>query len=90
MQIHNCLPVQYFGYYLFSGNPLAELMTDAVPEDKPPAPIMGLGAGFGDALTSALDVMAFTNDISLVASSTLFGNIYQIMLNKQFFLCSWS
>lgn len=49
-------------------------MTDVVPEDKPPAPIMGLGAGFGDALTSALDVMAFTNDINIVPSSTLFGN----------------
>lgn len=48
-------------------------MTDVVPEDKPPAPIMGLGAGFGDALTSALDVMAFTNDINIVPSSTLFG-----------------
>lgn len=55
-------------------------MTDVVPEDKPPAPIMGLGAGFGDALTSALDVMAFTNDINIVSSSTLFGNNKSILL----------
>lgn len=55
-------------------------MTDVVPEDKPPAPIMGLGAGFGDALTSALDVMAFTNDINIVPSSTLFGNKNYIVI----------
>lgn len=55
-------------------------MTDVVPEDKPPAPIMGLGAGFGDALTSALDVMAFTNDINIVPSSTLFGNQNSIVI----------
>lgn len=65
---------------MFSSNPLAELMTDVVPEDKPPAPIMGLGAGFGDALTSALDVMAFTNDINIVPSSTLFGNKNSIVI----------
>lgn len=40
-------------------------MTDMVPavEEKPAAPA-ALGGGF-DALTAALDVMAFTNDLDI-------------------------
>ncbi|XP_046670351.1 uncharacterized protein LOC124360628 isoform X2 [Homalodisca vitripennis] len=51
-------------------NPLADLLTDVVPppEDKP-APAPSLGGGFGDALTAALDVIAFTNDLDISGPS---------------------
>ncbi|XP_054273420.1 transient receptor potential cation channel subfamily V member 6 [Macrosteles quadrilineatus] len=49
----------------YESNPLADFMTDMVPavEEKPAAPA-ALGGGF-DALTAALDVMAFTNDLDI-------------------------